>query len=274
MLKVSELYIYPVKSLGGIKVDRAIVTDRGFEHDRRWMLIDKTNRFLSQREIAKMALFNTAINSDGILVNYRPDNRSILIPYQPLTDQFTDVTVWDDTCTGQLVNPDADRWFADILNIDCRLVYMPEETMRFTSPKYTPADSVTSFSDAYPFMTIGQASLDDLNSKLHQPVPINRFRPNIVFTGGEPYEEDLIDELLINNLKFKGVKLCARCNIPTIDQQTLAKSKEPTRTMLTYRRRNNDVYLGQNLICNGTGSISVGDELKVLSTHTDERFFI
>ena len=217
---------------------------------------------------------DTAITSNGILVTYRPDDSEFHIPFKLTTDQFTDVKVWDDTCKGQLVNPDADRWFTDILNIDCRLVYMPEETSRFTNPKYTPAGKITSFADAYPFMTIGQASLDDLNSRLPEPIPINRFRPNIVFSGGKPYQEDLMNDLVINNLHFKGVKLCARCNIPTIDQQTLAKSKEPTRTMLTYRRRNNEVYLGQNLICSGTGTISVGDEINVLSTHTEERFLI
>ena len=156
----------------------------------------------------------------------------------------------------------------------CRLVYMPVDTERFANPKYTPADSLTSFADAYPFMMIGQASLDDLNARLSHKLPINRFRPNIVFTGGVPYQEDKMDNLTINDIVFRGVKLCARCNIITIDQDNAEKAKEPSKTLATFRQRNNEVYFGQNLISEGTGVISVGDELTVLTTHTAERFII
>ena len=274
MLKINELYIYPVKSLGGIKVDKAYVTDRGLEYDRRWMLVDKYNRFISQREVAQMALLKVNFHPKGLQITDKTSNANLIVPFQPLTQQFINVTIWDDTCTGQLVSEDADKWFTEILGIDCRLVYMPDETVRSTDPKYTSTDSITSFSDAYPFLIIGQASLDDLNDRLPQPLLIDRFRPNIVFTGGKPYQEDTMDTLVINNITFNGVKLCARCNVITIDQSNAVQTKEPLKTLATYRSKNNKVYFGQNLISLNVGYISVNDQIAVLNAHTAERFMI
>jgi uncharacterized protein YcbX len=274
MFKISELYIYPVKSLGGIKLDKAVITDRGIKYDRRWMLIDSDNRFISQRECAKMALLKTHISADYLTVTNTSDNSSINIPLTPVKKEVIQVTIWDDTCTVQLVNDDIDAWFTNVLGRDIRLVYMPDSTARFTEPAYTPADSITSFSDAYPFLIIGQSSLDDLNKRLNRKVPVSRFRPNIVFTGGAPYQEDVMNSFIINNITFNGVKLCARCIMITIDQTDASMGKEPTKTLASYRAKNNKIYFGQNLIHSGSGTISVGDELSILSTHNDERFII
>ncbi|MFD0749320.1 MOSC domain-containing protein [Mucilaginibacter calamicampi] len=272
MLKVSELYIYPIKSLAGIKLNRAEVTDRGFKHDRRWMLIDENNRFLSQREVALMALLKVSIEDAGVTVTF--NKTSIQIPFDFENQEFISVEIWDDTCRAQLIDKNIDKWFSDILGINCRLVYMPDESLRVTDPRYAPAGSVTSFADAYPFLLIGQASLDDLNSRLDVAIPMDRFRPNIVITGSEPYQEDLIDEITINGISFSGVKLCARCNIPTIDQQTARASKEPSKTMAKYRLKNKKIYFGQNLIHSATGLINVGDEVTILSKHTEDRFIV
>lgn len=274
MLQISGLYIYPIKSMAGISVNRAQVTDRGFEYDRRWMLVDENNLFISQREVAELALMNIDINEKGLSVTYKPGNTSISIPFQPETSEFAEVTIWDDTCTGQFVSQAADEWFSNMLNIRCRLVYMPDATHRITDQRYTSANSVTSFSDGYPFLIIGQASLDDLNSRLEKSVPMNRFRPNIVFTGGEPYSEDMMHTFEIGNIQFHGVKLCARCPIPTIDQQSLERGKEPLKTLARYRFKNNKIMFGQNLMHNSVGQITVGDELKVLKLNYEERFLI
>lgn len=174
MLKISELYIYPVKSLGGIKLNRAVITDRGLQYDRRWMLIDKNNRFISQREHAAMALLTPNITDKHLIIS-APDNTSINIPLNSAKEEFIEVTVWDDTCRAQLVDNAFDDWFSKQLDIDLRLVFMPDETHRATDPQYTEAGHITSFSDAYPFMMIGQASLDDLNKRLDERLPINRF---------------------------------------------------------------------------------------------------
>ncbi|OCX53320.1 oxidoreductase [Mucilaginibacter sp. PPCGB 2223] len=264
MLRVSQLFIYPVKSLGGIELSSAEVTDRGFKYDRRWMLVDDNNRFLSQREYAEMALLKVSIADTGLLVKHAHyPGDEILVPFKPQTDQTGRFVIWDDIVTGQYVSETTDQWFSRKLKINCRLVHMPDDSHRGVNPKYA-ADKITSFSDAYPFMMVGQSSLDDLNNRLADKIPVNRFRPNLVFTGGEPFDEDTMGHIIINGIGFYGVKLCARCPIPTIDQDTIAKSKEPTKTLLTYRRRNNDVYFGQNFVHQGDGIISVGDEITVL----------
>lgn len=272
MLNVSELYIYPIKSLAGIKISRAEVTDRGFKYDRRWMLIDENNRFLSQREIAVMALLKVEIEDSGLKVTF--NNTSLKVPFLIENKNIINVKIWDDECPAQLVNEQSDKWFTNVLGINCRLVYMPDESLRVTDPRYAPDGSVTSFADAYPFLLISQASLDDLNSRLDVALPIDRFRPNIVISGGLPYQEDLMNELNISGIIFLGAKLCARCNIPTIDQQTAKAGKEPSKTMARYRLKNNKIYFGQNLIHSGSGFIAVGDEVSVLSQHTEERFII
>lgn len=273
MLKISELYIYPIKSLRGIKIDRAVVTDRGFQHDRRWMLIDSHNRFVSQREHAVMVLLIPQINEEHLIVS-APDGTSVKIPLHYENKQLVTVSVWDDTCQAQLIDEAIDNWFSKQLNMDVRLVFMPDETFRQTDPRYTNEDQITSFSDGYPFMMIGQASLDDLNNRLEKSLPMERFRPNIVFTGGEPYQEDLMDNITINGINFNGIKLCARCVMITIDQETAVAAKEPTKTLAKYRAKNKKIYFGQNLVHQGIGIITIGDELCQLTQHTEERFFV
>ncbi|MEO7212432.1 MOSC N-terminal beta barrel domain-containing protein [Mucilaginibacter sp.] len=274
MLQVSALYIYPIKSLGGIALDTAVLTDRGLQHDRRWMLIDANNRFLSQRENAQMALLKTTLSTDGLLVTYVPDNTSITIPFLPQSEEKLEVTIWDDNCRAQLVSSRIDEWFSDKLNLPARLVYMPDNSHRPTDPRYTNEGAITSFSDAYPMLIIGQASLDDLNARLPDALPMNRFRPNIVFTGGEAYSEDTMKHININGIDMYGVKLCARCVMTTIDQQNAKKGKEPLKTLAKYRLKNNKIYFGQNLVHTGEGVLNVGDEIRVLEVHHEERFFI
>jgi uncharacterized protein YcbX len=264
MLHISDLIIYPIKSLKGISVQSAKVTDRGLEHDRRWMLIDHNNRFISQREVPQMALCKPDLTSTGLTVTYLPTGERIVLPYLPLTNHLTTVTVWDDACAAQYVSHEADAWFSRILKIPCRLVYMPDDTRRIVEPAYTDGSKITSFSDAYPFLIIGEASLADLSNRVGQIIPMNRFRPNMVFTGGDAYMEDEMAHFTINHIHFYGAKLCARCPIPGIDQDTGISGKEPIKTMASYRRKNNKVWLGQNLVHTGDGVLRVGDAIEVL----------
>jgi len=274
MLRISQLCIYPIKSLGGISLDSAMVTDRGLQHDRRWMLIDANNRFLSQRGNAQLALFQLSITPQGLSVTYTSDASVITIPFLPVNGEVVDVTIWDDTCMAQIVSDEVNAWFTEKLNTPCRLVYMPDDSLRPTDPRYTTEGTITSFSDAYPILMIGQASLDDLNGRMAEPLPMDRFRPNVVFTGGEPFSEDTMKHISINGIDMYGVKLCARCVMTTVDQQSAKKGKEPLKTLARYRLKNNKIYFGQNLVQNGTGVLNVGDELQVLEVHREERFFI
>jgi uncharacterized protein YcbX len=274
MLRVSQLYIYPIKSLGGIALNNAQVTDRGFQYDRRWMLVDHDNLFISQRQVHQMALLKPSLTDKGIKVTHSVNQSSYTIPFNQTKSEFAEVTIWDDTCTGQFVSDEADEWFSSILGISCRLVYMPDETHRITDQRYTSEDSITSFSDAYPFLLIGQSSLDDLNSKLAETLPINRFRPNIVFTGGEPYQEDAMHTFTIGDITFRGVKLCARCVMTTIDQENGTSGKEPLKTLARYRSKNKKIMFGQNLSHQGLGDIRVGDQLQVTKLNYEERFLV
>lgn len=265
MLTVSELYIYPVKSLGGIALPAASLTDRGFEYDRRWMLVDDDNRFLSQRELAAMALLKVSLHEGGLLVkNTSKTDCSYQVPFQPLTTETTMVTIWNDSCRAQYVSAEADAWFSEQLNVSCRLVYMPDSTLRQVDEVYAQNKEIASFADAFPILIIGQASLDDLNSKLASPLPMDRFRPNIVFTGGLPFQEDDMKQFSIGDIQLFGVKPCARCTITTINQQSGVKLKEPLKTLSTYRARNNKIYFGQNLLYQGNGTIRVGDAITAI----------
>lgn len=263
MLQVSELYIYPVKSLGGIPLDNAEITDRGFKYDRRWMLIDDNNRFLTQRAHHIMALFKLQLTTEGILVQFQDD--SFTIPFEPETATTTQVTVWEDTCSATIVSEAANTWFSEKMQLSCQLVYMPDNSHRKVETAYAKNEEIVSFADGYPFLLIGQASLDELNGRLTDAVPMNRFRPNIVFTGGTPFQEDEMHQFRIGDVDFFGVKRCGRCVMTTVDQQTAIKGQEPLRTLASYRTSNKKVLFGQNLLHKGQGAIQKGDMLQLLS---------
>jgi uncharacterized protein len=252
--------------LGGIAVDSATLSDRGFQYDRRWMLVDDNNEFLTQREYPQMALLQTAITKEGILVSHKNNGaENIRIPFTPSTNKIIIVKIWDDSCEATPVSDEIDRWFTRMLETKCKLVYMGDDSLRKVDQRYAiNKEKVTNFSDAYPLLIIGEESLKDLNSRLQLPLPMNRFRPNIVVAGTEPYEEDMMEEFIINGVRFYGVKLCARCAIPTIDQDTAGKSKEPTKTLASYRTSGYNVYFGQNLLYEGAGTINRGDEIEII----------
>ena len=265
MLTVSELYIYPVKSLGGFNVNEATLTDRGFEHDRRWMLVDENNVFLSQRELSAMALLRVKLNDDGLEIYHtQKDTERIAVLFENDTIEKLRVRIWHDECDAIAVNKTIDDWFSEMLSVKCRLVYMPESSNRFVEKPYAQDNEITSFSDAYPILMIGQSSLDDLNGRLAQSLPMNRFRPNIVFTGGTPFQEDEIKSFTINDIAFSCAKPCSRCIITTIDQQTGNKNKEPLKTLSTYRMRNNKIHFGQNILYKSSGIVRIGDEMRLL----------
>lgn len=247
--------------MGGIAVDRARVTDRGFFPDRRWMLVGPDHVFMSQRDWPTMALLRVELLPDALRVvtALRPD--PLVIPFRPGTGEFADVRIWEDVCRAQFVAPGADSWFTAALGTPCRLVYMPDETARITDTQYVPESGVTSFADAFPFLLIGQASLDELNGRLDTPLPMNRFRPNIVFTGGTPYLEDSLGSFTVRGIRFRVVKPCARCVMTTIDQATAQAGKEPLRTLAGYRSQGHKILFGQNLAHEGVGELAVGDEL-------------
>ena len=228
------------------------------------MLVDASNRFLTQREHPAMALLQVEINDTGLKI-YLKENKKVFVhlPFVPESHETVNVQIFDETCAATFVSQQVDKWFTKALGAACRVVYMPDSSLRLVDEKYAFNKDITSFSDGFPYLIIGQASLDDLNIRLLNPLPVNRFRPNIVFTGGLPFQEDCMNHFTINNIDFYGVKPCARCVITTIDQENAHKGKEPLKTLATYRSGNNKIYFGQNLLVKGEGEIKVGDLINI-----------
>ncbi|GAA4017938.1 MOSC domain-containing protein [Hymenobacter fastidiosus] len=264
-LTLSDLYIYPVKSLGGIRVTEAVVEPRGLRHDRRWLIVDERNQFMTQRQTAAMAHLQVAPAHNGFLLTHaaRPGLLPLYVPFEATPDHTLFVTIWDDMVFAWRGTPAADEWLTEALDRPCKLVYMSDMVVRATDGG--AADGDVSFADAYPFLVIGQASLDDLNTRLATPVPMNRFRPNLVFTGGTAYEEESWRDFTVSGQPFLGVRPCGRCVVTTIDQQTTEKSPEPLRTLATYRTQDHKVMFGQNVTGPGHGLIRVGDTLEIAS---------
>ncbi|MEB2781623.1 MOSC domain-containing protein [Algoriphagus sp. C2-6-M1] len=262
-LVIQDLYIYPIKSLAGVRLTEAKVEERGFELDRRWMLVDKTGQFLSQRTFPHMARLHVTIGVDYLSVCHisKPDD-FVHIPIAEEGDEISSVTVWDDEMPARLVNLEIDSWFSKVLGMHVRLVKMPLSTERKVDPRYAVNGESVSFADGMPYLLIGQESLQDLNSRLEAPVPMNRFRPNIVFSGGNPFAEDSWGKIQIGELDFQVVKHCARCIMTTVDQDTGVKATEPLKTLATYRKVSNKILFGQNMVAFSSGILKIGDEIK------------
>jgi uncharacterized protein YcbX len=264
---LTHIYIYPIKSLGGNSLQKAKVEERGLQYDRRWMLVDKNGMFLTQREYPQMALLQVNIKDDMLEVSHKIkkiSNLQLPISNNRSTDDIV-VNIWNDVVIAKDVNKDSNLWFSEALGIDCQLVMMDENSDRLTNRKYTPDPKQVSFADAYPFLIIGQESLNELNRRLKEPLPMNRFRPNFVFSGGEPFIEDTWKDFMIGNLKFRAVKLCARCVVTTVNQDTAEKAKEPLETLAKFRKVGNNVNFGQNVIAYNDGVVKVGDKITSLT---------
>ncbi|MBD2770060.1 MOSC domain-containing protein [Hymenobacter sp. BT664] len=268
-LTLTGLYLYPVKSLGGYAVTEADVTTRGLRHDRRWLLVDERNRFLTQRQRPELALLTVAPAHNGFLISHRqrPELLPLFIPFAATPERTLFVTIWDDLTWAWRAAPEADEWLTEALGYPCRLVYMSDMVRRAVDPELNPEDQLVSFADSYPFLLIGEAALADLNTRLAEPVPMNRFRPNLVFSGGQPYDDDAWENFQIGDVPFRAVRGCGRCVLTTIDQQTARKSPagDPLRTLATYRKAQNGTLFGQHLTGAPSGRLRVGDAVTVLS---------
>lgn len=259
---LQDIYSYPIKSLGGVRLDQANLQERGLEHDRRWMLVDKKGIFLSQRKHPKMALLQTQITDRGISVEEKNDpEQTVLVPFESEFDRYQKVTIWEDRVDARVVDPGISRWFSEFLEFDCDLVFMPPSTKRKLKPKYAVNGESVSFADGMPYLLIGQSSLDDLNSRLDIPVSMDRFRPNLVFSGGSPFQEDQWDTVTIGGSRFKITKPCARCVVTTVDQRTGQKGKEPLSTLSTYRNVGGKVMFGQNMLLLEGNKIQTGSPI-------------
>ena len=259
--KLTQIYIYPVKSLPGISLHNTNVEERGLKYDRRWMLIDELNMFITQRDFPSLIFIDVKIKNEELIFTHKTKKIGELrISINDIPEQNVEVNVWEDFCAAKEYSLEVNEWFSEAIETKCKLVYMPNTTERKTSTKYFPESKNYSFADGYPFLIIGEESLNLLNSKLSHPVTMNQFRPNLVFSGGKPHDEDNWKNVKIGNLDFTIVKPCARCVITTIDQNG-KKNKEPLATLNTYRNKNNKIIFGQNVVGHSKGSVKVGDKI-------------
>jgi uncharacterized protein len=263
-LSLASIHIHPIKSLGGFAVEEARLTDRGLEHDRRWMLVDEQGVFITQREMPAMATLHTSPIAGGFRVNDATGGH-IDIPHALEEGEPVRAQVWSDRVKALLAAEETNEWFTEALRCPARMVYMPDASKRRTDGRY--ASGSNSLSDGFPYLIVSQASLDDLNEKLRRngatPVPMDRFRPNLVIVGGDAFQEDQWREITIGDVEFKLVKPCARCVIVTTDQRTGSREKEPLRTLAEYRRKGSKVLFAMNAVAAGGGTLRVGDPVSV-----------
>ena len=259
---LTGLSVYPIKSAAGTAVEEWEVDSFGLRHDRRWMVIDRQGQLVTQRSRPQLALVRPVIDGDTLRVT-APDLPVLELPLRPQTSVTTTAVVWDDACEAVWTGERPAAWFSAALGMPCSLVYMPDETVRPADPIFAPPGVRVSFADAFPFLMISEESLEDLNARLPTPLPMKRFRPNLVIRGAGSFAEDSLGAFRIGEIEFRAVKPCGRCVVTTTDQETTERGVEPLRTLATYRKVGGEVMFGQNVIHLGTGHLSVGAPLMV-----------
>lgn len=261
MAVVSALYVYPVKSCRGIQVQEWPVAPRGFSADRRWMIVDASGTFVTQRELPQLALVGTAFAGEKLRLT-APGLPELELPLTHENGESRELKVWQDLAVG-VAHARGSAWFSDYLRAPHELVYMPEHHHRQVNPARAKPSDIVSFADAYPFLLISEASLADLNARLEKPITMGRFRPNIVISGCEPFAEDGYARVRIGEIAFRGPKRCERCVVTTIDPMTGEGGQEPLRTLAKFRLDNQQVWFGMNLIHDNVGVLRAGDAVEI-----------
>ena len=261
-LRLSAIYVYPIKSLAGIPLSKAHVMEKGLTYDRRWMLVDHAGQMITIRDHHPLALVQPEINHDVLLVRMK-GHPPLPLSLKNIEGPEVQAKVWKDTCSAIEVSKEANAWFTTVTGIPCKLVWMPEESLRPIKKKWAIKDEQVSFADGYPYLVAGKQSLEDLTQKIGSTLTMRRFRPNLVFEGGKPYEEFLWRKFKIGQNLFYGLKPCERCVVTTIDPDTAEQGKEPLLT-LSGQKIENKVVFGQHAVATDHGEIKVGDPIEVL----------
>ncbi|XVF47974.1 hypothetical protein PTKIN_Ptkin03bG0152900 [Pterospermum kingtungense] len=288
--KISSIFVYPIKSCRGISVPHAPLTPTGFRWDRQWLVVNQRGRAYTQRVEPKLALVEVQLPSEAFSAGWEPTKTSYMVINAPGMDLLKvplcnppetadGVSVWEWSGSALDEGDEASKWFTNYLGKPSRLVrFNAVSEARPVDPVYAHGHNIM-FSDGYPFLLLSQESLDALNKLLKEPVPVNRFRPNILVDGCEPFSEDLWTEIKISQFAFQGVKLCSRCKVPTINQDTAIGGSEPNETLKKVRsdkvlrpdqKHQGKIYFGQNMVCKEnlsegkTKLVKVGDPIFVL----------
>lgn len=279
-ITITALYTYPIKGCARLEHQTMTIAERGPRDDRRWMLVnasgDAPGRFISQREAPRLAIIQPSL-SDTALTVAAPGRSPLAIPLALAEGTPTrSVSIWRDAAEAHDEGDEAAAWFSDAIGLPARLMRMADSHYREVDPRYNPLRAPVGFADGYPILLANTASLNDLNDRMVErdkdPVPMARFRPNVVISGAPAWAEDTWARFEIGGLAFDGLKLCARCAVPTVDQSTGERPDptEPSATLALFRKRERGVMFGQNVVNRGTGVLHVGDALTVRETYATE----
>jgi uncharacterized protein len=266
VISVAGLYIYPIKSCRGIAVQAVRLDDLGPQLDRRFMLVDDEAVYITQRAEPRLALVGVAIHPTALLVSakgMRPFKLPLTVPEG---SAVFEAQVWNHRGPVIDAGSEAAEWFSEFIGRSCRLVRCPPSRLRQVSAKHSPEEAYTAFTDGYPELLLSEASIADLGQRANQTFPVDRFRPNILVSGCEPYAEDHWKRIRIGQVELDVVKPCQRCVITTIDQATGEAGTEPLATLAKYRRQDKAVMFGQNCVHRGLGLLRVGDEVEIISS--------
>ena len=263
-MRLAAIHLHPVKSARGLSVPHAEVGATGLRHDRRWMIVDRSGRFVSQREDPRLGRIASSVDEGrGQLRLRAPGTGELALPLRPGPGDRRAVTVWDDEVEAIDCGATAADWLTSVLGGSYRLVALPDDAVRPVDPDYARPGDRVSFADGFPYLLAAEASLDELNRRAGTRLTMERFRPNLVIAGSAPFAEDAWSRIRIGGVPFRVAKPCARCVVPTLDPDTQRAGPEPLRTLATFRKVNGKVLFGQNLLPDGTGPVRVGDEVEV-----------
>lgn len=272
--QVSQIWIYPVKGLCGISLKASRTTSRGLMHDRRFMVVNQSGLAVTQRDYPIMATIWTEIIGDELELSH-VDYDPVMVPLmpapkhanEPASEHMRSVQVWSSTVQAQAVSGEADAWLSALIGAPVTLVYMPDSTERACSTTYAKNGEIVSFADGYPLLITLEESLHDLNARIktrdakHHPLPMNRFRSNIVLKDLPAWSEDSLTNLQLGTAKFSAVKPCSRCGVTTTDQATgIVEGPEPLLTLSSFHQTEIGLIFGMNLVVVENGVVACGDK--------------
>lgn len=260
-MRVTGLYVYPIKSCGGVRLERAQLTRAGLQHDRWAMVVDEQGRFLSQRTHPALGRVRTQLEPDGVRASAPEGEVFLPFTWGVEGSERRPVEIWSRDAVGVVHEP-ASQLFREVLGLSgASLVVLPPGGERPVNPRFGQPDDRVGFADAYPLLLLGDASVRDLEARARVTLDVRRFRPNVTMDGAA-YAEDRLARFTLGGVRFRGPKRCDRCVLTTLDPDTQARGPEPLRTLARYRRgADGKVYFGMNVIPDGAGTLAVGDEL-------------
>jgi len=264
-IQINQLFHFPVKSLKGVQLTQMELDSFGPKWDRRFMLADKSGRFLTQRECPAMGQISAEVADDQLVLTHAGVKKALCLGELNQFAMHQPVTIWKDQVSARVIQHDINQWISEILQREVTLLFMDEDTHRQVDLKFAEQGDRTSFADGYPFLILSEASVRFLADRLGRELAIERFRPNIVVSGCDAFAEDKWKKIAINGIEFDIVKPCARCVIPTLDLETSEKQADVMQMMLKHRKHGKAVMMGQNAIHRETGILQVGQSIAVLA---------